>query len=246
MPGTLPAFLVVLLPGLGWHGLAPIIADVPASLTETLVPLALCGALYVAIRASVQIHLSRTLAAITTVQIALVWWHVGVTGAALPETGWYLSVVTLASSGLLLAAHLLDVRYGSMSLGRLQGLARPMPRFATLVGLLLMATMGLPVFGVFAGFLGMVSTVPSLAAKSVMVVLLIWLAVSLLMVSLLQRLLFREVPPNLIHRDLSPSEMVALALIVGLLAVAGMVPPDFLQYDQGPASAVAGHQEVSP
>ncbi len=238
LPGTLPAFLVVLLPGLGWHGLAPIMADLPASLIETLVPLALCGSLYVAIRASVQIHLSRMLASITTILIALVWWHVGVAGTASLETGWYLYVVTLASSGLLLAAHLLDVRYGSMSLDTLRGLARPMPRLATLVGLLLMATMGLPVFGVFAAFLGMMATAPSPAAKSLMVVLLIWLVVSLLMVLLLQRLLFREAPPNLIHRDLSPSEIAALVLIVGLLAVAGLVPPDFLRHEKEGSFAV--------
>lgn len=246
LPGTLPAFLVVLLPVLGWHALAQIIAEVPASALETVAPLALCGSLYVAVRASVQVHLPRTLASIATILIALVWWHAGVTGATSLEAGWFLSVATLASSGLLLAAHLLEVRYGSLSLDKLQGLARPMPRFAMLVGLLFMATMGLPVFGVFAGFLGLMATTTSPGAISMMAVLLIWLAVSLLMVSLLQRLLFREVPPNLVHRDLSPSEMVALVLIVGLLTAAGMVPPDFLRSDRGPASSVAGDQEVSP
>ncbi len=246
LPGTLPAFLVVLLPALGWHALTRIIAEVPASLVEMLTPLALCGSLYVAVRASVQVHLPRTLASIATILIALVWWHAGATGGTALEAGWFLSLVTLASSGLLLASHLLEVRYGSMSLDRLQGLARPMPRFATLVGLLLMAAMGLPVFGVFAGFLGLVATAASPGVVSMMAVLLIWLAVSLLMVSLLQRLLFREVPLNLVHRDLGPSEMVALVLIIGLLAAAGMVPPDFLHYDQGAVSTVVGHRQVSP
>lgn len=246
LPGTLPAFLVVLLPVLGWYGLAPILVEVPSSLVETLVPLALCGSLYVAVRASVQVHLPRTLASIATILIALVWWHAGATRATSLEAGWFLSVATLALSGLLLAAHLLEVRYGSLSLDRLQGLARPMPRFAMLVGLLFMATMGLPVFGVFAGFLGLVATASSPGVTSVMAVLLIWLAVSLLTVSLLQRLLFREVPPNLVHRDLSPSEMVSLVLIVGLLTVAGMVPPDFLRSDRGPVPPVAAGHEVIP
>lgn len=246
LPGTLPAFLVVLLPALGWHALTEIIAEVPASLVAALGPLALCGSLYVAVRASVQVHLPRTLASIATILIALVWWHVGATGATALEAGWFLSLVTLASSGLLLASHLLEVRYGSMSLDRLQGLARPLPRFATLVGLLLMAAMGLPVFGVFAGFLGLVATAASPGVMSMLAVLLIWLAVSLLMVSLLQRLLFREVPANLIHRDLSPSEMVALVLIVGLLTAAGFVPPDVLRQDRQPASTVVGHQQVRP
>jgi len=246
LPGTLPAFLVVLLPGLGWHGLAPILAEVPAPIAGAVAPLALCGALYVALRASVQVHLSRTLASVTVVLIALIWWHVSATGKASPEAGWYLYLVTLASSGLLLAAHQLDARYGALSLDKLQGLARPMPRFATLVGLLLMAAMGLPIFGVFSGFLAMMAAAPLPLEKSMMVVLLIWLAVSVLLVALLQRLLFRQASPDLIHRDLAPSEMVALVLIIGILAVAGMVPADVLWHDQGGATVVTIQKEGRP
>src|SRR5207249_2246099 len=77
LPGTLPAFLAVVLPCLGWHGIVSLMSQVPAPLIHTVVALALVGALYEAVRASVQFHLTRMIASITTILFSLVWWHVG-------------------------------------------------------------------------------------------------------------------------------------------------------------------------
>jgi len=229
LPGTLPAFLAVVLPCLGWHGIASVIPEVPVPLLHTVIALALVGAVYEAVRASVQFHLTRMIASITTILFSLVWWHVGATGKAAPEAGWYLSTVSLAASGLLLAGHQLEARYGFLDLDKLRGLARPMPRFATLVGLLLMAAMGLPLFGIFSAFVAMMFALTPAVPQSAIIVLLIWLIASLLFMRLFQRLLYGQPKPDLVYQDLTLTELLPLVLVLGLLAFGVRVPVHLLQ-----------------
>jgi len=229
LPGTLPAFLAVVLPCLGWHGIVSLMSEVPAPLIHTVIALALVGALYEALRASVQFHLARIIVSITTILFSLVWWHVGATGKAAPEAGWYLSTVSLAASGLLLAGHQLEARYGFLDLDKLRGLARPMPQFATLAGLLLMAAMGLPLFGVFSTFMAMMIASPSPMPQSAVIVLLIWLIASLLLMRLLQRLLCGQPKPDVVYQDLTLTELLPLVLVLCLLALGVRVPVHLFQ-----------------
>src|SRR5207249_1972963 len=46
LPGTLPAFLAVVLPCLGWHSIVSLTSEVPVPLIHTVISLALVGALY--------------------------------------------------------------------------------------------------------------------------------------------------------------------------------------------------------
>ncbi|MGH7422883.1 MAG: hypothetical protein ACREJ1_04305, partial [Candidatus Methylomirabilales bacterium] len=224
LPGTLPAFLAVVLPCLGWHGIVSLMPEVPAPLIHAVIALALVGALYEAVRVSVQFHLTRMIASITTILFSLVWWHMGATGKAAPEAGWFLSTVCLAASGLLLAGHQLEARYGFLDLDKLRGLARPMPRFATLVGLLLMAAMGLPLFGVFSTFMAMMFASPSPMPQSAVIVLLFWLIASLLLMRVLQRLLCGQPKPDVVYQDLTLTELLPLVLVLCLLALGVRVP----------------------
>ncbi len=229
LPGTLPAFLAVVLPCLGWHGIVSLMSEVLAPVIHTVIALALVGALYEALRTSVQFHLTRMIASITTILFSLVWWHVGATGKAAPEAGCYLSTVSLAASGLLLAGHQLEARYGFLDLDKLRGLARPMPRLATLVGLLLMAAMGLPLFGVFSTFMAMMFASPSPMPQSAVIVLLIWLIASLLLMRLLQRLLCGQPKPDVVYQDLTLTELLPLVLVLCLLALGVRVPVHLFQ-----------------
>jgi len=229
LPGTLPAFLAVVLPCLGWHSIVSLTSEVPVPLIHTVIALALVGALYEAVRASVQFHLARIIASITTILFSLVWWYVGATGKAAPEAGWYLSTVSLAASGLLLAWHQLEARYGFLDLDKLRGLARPMPRFATLVGLLLMAAMGLPLFGVFSTFMAMMVASPSTMLQSTVIVFLIWLIASLLLMRLLQRLLCGHPKPDVVYQDSTLTELLPLVLVLFLLAPGVRAPVHLFQ-----------------
>ena len=239
LPGTLPAFLAVVLPCLGWYGIVSVMSEVPAPLMHVIVALALVGALYEAVRASVQVHLFRMIASLTTILFALAWWSVGVTGKATPEASWYLSAVGLAASGLLLAGHQLEARYGFLDLDKLRGLARPMPRFAVVVGLVLMAAMGLPLFGVFSTFLAMMGGSPLPMPLSAALVLLIWLIASLLFMRLFQRLLYGQPKPDLVYQDLTLIELLPLVLLLCLLALGVRVPVLLQPADQAHASVVA-------
>ncbi len=229
LPGTLPAFLAVVLPCLGWHGMRLLVPDVPTPVLSTVGVLALVGALYEALRGAVQFHLPRMIASITTILLSVVWWHIAVSQEAVTTAGWYLGTVSLAASGLLLAGHLLQAQYGCSDLDKLTGLARPMPRFATSTGLLLLAAMGLPLFGNFSAFLAMMFRLPSPVPPSAGVVLLIWLIASVLLMKLLQRLLCGQPRPVLVYRDVGLAELLPLMLMIGLLVLSVHVPVDEMQ-----------------
>jgi NADH-quinone oxidoreductase subunit M len=226
LPGSLPAFLAVALPALGWHALTPLAESGSLPASGIILALALVGTLYEALRVSVQFHWPRMTAGLTTILLSLAWWQIGAGGAAAPETAWYLGAVSLAASGLLLAGHQLEARYGVLDLDKLRGLAGPMPRLSLLVALLLMAAMGLPLFGVFPTFMAMMLAVSHASPFTLAAMLAIWLTASLLLMKLLQRLLFGEPKPDLPYHDLTWTEVapLVLVLVLWLLAWTAQVP----------------------
>jgi NADH-quinone oxidoreductase subunit M len=238
LSGSVPAFLAVALPLLGWNGVASVIHEVPGIVKEGMVALAIAGALFGTMRAAVQIHLKRMLASITTVLLAGVWWHLGTVGTAAPAGGWYVGAVVTAASGLLLAAHLLEARYGVLDVEKLGGLARPMPRFTVVVGLLFMAAMGLPLFGVFSAFMTMMFAASSPASLSVAIVLLIWFLSSVLLLKLLHRLFYGQPRGDLLYQDLTLTELLPFALMIGLL-VLGQFPGNLFPVGDRTTSTVA-------
>jgi NADH-quinone oxidoreductase subunit M len=239
LPGTAPALLAVALPALGWQGLVSVTPMLPPALTEVMVVVAVAGALYQAVRVWVQFHLIRMIASLTTILLSVVWWHVGTTGQPLPEAGWYGMAVTVAGSGLLLAAQQLEARYGFLDLVTLRGLARTMPRYAALTGLLLMAAMGLPFFAVFSSFVGMMARTPVAMPRSTALVLLIWLVASLLFMRLFHRLLFGQPRTDVVYDDLSVAEVLPLALVVALLLIGVRSPVPPPSSTQAPPAVVA-------
>lgn len=219
LPDALPALVAVVLPALGWHGLLTLAPAVPPGLFEAVSALALAGALYQTLRGSAQFLMARMTASITSILLAVVWWHVSTTGQGTPEGAWYLSAVTVAASGLLVADYQIQTRYGFLDLSMYQGLARLMPRFAIVVSLLLVAAMGLPLFGIASSFLAMMKASPLAMPASIGIVLLIWLFASLLTMKLLQRLLFGGPRADLLYQDLPLFDLLPLVLVLVLLAL---------------------------
>ena len=83
------------------------------------------------------------------------WWGFAVNGRLTTAGFIYVAAVALLTAGLLLAGLFLRKRYGDLELDRLHGLARPMPRFAALFSLLVMAAVGLPPFALFSAHMQM-------------------------------------------------------------------------------------------
>lgn len=236
LPGTLPAFVAIVLPCLGWYEMASLDAASFAGFVPTM---ALTGALYGTMRAVTESHAGRAVAYLTMSLLGVAWWHPAVKDGTMHAPQGYVSAVAVAMAGLLLAGYFIRVRCGHLDLNRLRGLARPMPRLGALVGLLITAAIGMPLFGVFSEFMEMMMTAASRGASGVGLVLLVWLSVSALLVRFMQGLLFGQPPiGRLLQEDVRPQEAATLILILSLLIVLN-VTVGTADPVQGPAASGA-------
>jgi NADH-quinone oxidoreductase subunit M len=231
LPGNLPAFLACLLPALGFHGLLTVLSSLPEVVRTALAMLGLGGAIYGAVKALAQSRVRAMLAYANLSFFSILWWYVAASRTVPPQAILFLGSVGLATTGLLLAWYAIRARYGDMDLRATRGLAHPMPRFAVLFMLLALAALGLPPFGVFAGFMGLllVSTLPLTGA--LIVIVLAWLAASWYVLDLLQRLLFGQHRTDLRYEDLHRTEFAALLTLVIILLVIGLAPTRVFELD---------------
>lgn len=189
--------------------------------------LSLVGMVYGSLKALTQ---SRAASVVTYGSLAffsILWWYLITTRTAAPQTVVYLSAVGLATSGLLIARYVLRARYGETDLRALTGLAEPMPRFAIALSLLAVAALGLPPFGVFSGFIGML-LLPSFALSGgLVVILIVWLCASWYFIDLAHGLLFGRQRHERHHEDLRAPELAALTIVLALLVALGVMPSRF-------------------
>ncbi|MDZ4838362.1 MAG: proton-conducting transporter membrane subunit [Candidatus Melainabacteria bacterium] len=222
LPGTFRAFLAVVLPCLGWYTILANLSVIPHPLAQTVMVLALIGAIVSTTRAIVQIDLDQTFASIGTILFSLAWLSIATTGEANHETGWYVMSVALVTSGLLLCTHHLRARYGDSVRDNLPGLAQPMPRLSFVLCTLIMAAAGFPPFAVFYMFMAMILTSSHLYVTFWAAA--IFLVSSLLLVSVMQQLLFGNRRTDLIYEDLENGDLIALVLVVSLLLAGSLLP----------------------
>jgi NADH-quinone oxidoreductase subunit L len=227
LPGYVAMCLAVLLPTVGLYGLMGLLPKMPAEFLEGVSVLALFGALYGSLKALVQFRVTRLLAYANLAFFSILWWYLAVTGTYTPQAAVYTSAVVLVTGGLFLAWHLVQARYGDLDLNRIGGLARPMPRFATLLSLLVMAAVGLPPFGLFSGYMAMLLHPSVVISWDLMVILLTWLAASWYLFRLMQRLLFGPHRSDILYEDLRPTEVASLLIVLIIVLALGIVPLDF-------------------
>jgi NADH-quinone oxidoreductase subunit M len=232
LPGNLPAFLALLLPVIGFHGLMTMLPQFSDGLADAVVILALVGMVYGSLKALSQSRAASVVAYGGLAFLSIVWWSVAATRAATPQTVVYLSAVGLATGGLLLAWYMLRARYGEIGLRALTGLAQPMPRFAISVSLLALAALGLPPFGVFSGFMGLLLGPTFIWSGWILVMMLAWLGASWYLFELVQGLLFGRQQSARRHEDLRDSELASLAIVLVLLVALGVLPSRL--FDLGP------------
>lgn len=233
LPTSVAAFAGFALPFLGFIELGSIGSALPAWMQTGLFVPALLGALYGLIKVLAGRHVGEQAAYLGVSLLAVPWWHLSVTGNAAPAA-LYVTATALALLGLRLAAGFLLTRFGHLDSDKIQGLARPMPRFATLLTLLMMAVMGLPLFGVFSGFMALLLGPSSIGAAGLAGVAVLWFLASWLMTSLLQRLLFGPPRTDVLHRDLTWPEVCSLAAVLVVLAAGAIMPADGFQIGHEP------------
>jgi NADH-quinone oxidoreductase subunit M len=231
LPGNLPAFLALVLPVLGFAMLRALLPSLSADMFRVVEGLSLAGMLYGTLKALVQSRVRLLLAYANLSFYSILWWYVAATRTAPPQATVYLSAIGLVTAGLLLAWHAVQARYGDVDLRAIRGVAYLMPRFSILVFLLALAAIGLPPFGVYAGFMGLLLTPSFPLSGALVVIIVVVLAACWYVLGLTQQLLFGAHRADLRYEDLRPAEAAALIMIVALLVALGVVPPRVLDPD---------------
>ncbi len=226
--GTLPGILAILLPAAGLFGASFVLPNLSHGVEAGIRALALFGAFYGTVKALVQVRVSLLLAYSSLSFDSILWWHLAGMGKVTLPAAVFAGTAAWVTGGLLLAWGRMRIRYGDLPLDRIGGLARPMPRLFLLMALLVMAGAGLPPFGLFSGYLGLLlspSTTPSSPVSLAPLLLLpVWFGASWYLYRLMQRLFFGPHPTDIPYEDLRPLEVVPLVVVLVVLLAFGLLP----------------------
>ena len=243
LPGNLPSFMVLLFPALGLHSLAPLAATLPDTVAGMMSFLALAGTVYGAVKALAQSRVRLLLAYSSLSFFSMLWWCVVTTRTATPRAALFVGAVGLVMCGLLLAWQMIRTRYGDdVDPQAISGLASTMPQYAVLLSLLALAAMGLPPFGVFAGFMGLLLSSTAAFSAGIIVLVSAWLSSSWYILDLVQRLLFGTRRSDLRYVDLLQTELASLVIVVLTLLALGVVPVSLFGPDRTSAPTGANSQ----
>jgi NADH-quinone oxidoreductase subunit M len=246
LPGNLPSFMVLLFPALGLHSLAPLAATLPEPVVWTMSFLALAGTVYGAIKALAQSRVRLLLAYSSLSFFSMLWWCVVTSRSAAPRAALFVGAVGLVMCGLLVAWQIIRTRYGDdVDPQAISGLASTMPQYAVLLSLLALAAMGLPPFGVFAGFMGLLLSSTAAFSAGIVVLVCAWLAASWYILALVQGLLFGAQRTDLRHADLLQTELVALIILVLTLLALGVTPISLFGPDRTTATTGPNSEPIS-
>lgn len=235
LPGSLPSFIVLLLPVLGLHRLATAMPTMPNEFVAAVSVMALASALYGAIKALAQSRV-RLLVGYGSVSFcSILWWFVVGAHGATARAAVLAGAVGLATGGLLVAWQVIRTRYGDdVDPQAIRGLAAAMPKYAVLLSLLGLAAMGIPPFGVFAGFMGLLMTAPPFSTIGLFIALAAWLAASWYIMQMVQQLLFGARRSDLRYADVRQPEFASLLIVVLTLLAIGLAPTSLYGPDQTP------------
>ena len=246
LPGSLPPFIVLLLPMLGLHGLAIAMPTMPNEFAAVVSFLALLSSLYGAIKALAQSRVRLLLGYGSVSFFSILWWFVAGAHTATPRAAVLAGAVGLVTGGLLVAWQVIRTRYGDdVDPQAVSGLAVAMPKYAVLLSLLGLAAMGIPPFGVFAGFMGLLLTTPPSSTIGLFIALTAWLAASWYIMQMVQQLLFGARRPDLRYADLRQPEFTSLLIVVLALLALGLAPTSLYVSDQPPTKTVSMERSLA-
>jgi NADH-quinone oxidoreductase subunit M len=187
--------------------------------------LSVISALYGAFKALAQSRPRSLLAFGSLSFFSIMWWFGASSQTAVSSASIFVCAVALSTSGLLIAWQAVRTRYGDdVDPTAISGLASTMPRYAVLISLIGLAAMGLPPFGVYAGFMGLALTSPSVSLISLFAILLAWLMASWYILEVIQNLLFGRPRTDLRYRDAVSFEFAALLIVIVSILALGFVP----------------------
>ena len=216
--GPLSSFWIVVWLTLGLAELHMIQSSLT---TEGLFPLhllALGSAVYASLLCLGQQHYNQFVASATVAHVALIWGLIDV----FPDfPGWGIPfgvTVAFVMSGLCITFSFVRQRYGWQIFGKLPGLASPMPRFGTVMILLVSFAMLLPLFPTFSGLIPMTTVVTQDRGFTMMLItfVVVWLVGGWYFSQMLHQTAFGAARANIPYTDLRIPEIVAVsALLLG-------------------------------
>jgi NADH-quinone oxidoreductase subunit L len=228
-PKYLSPALAFLLPAIGVYGLANFSSHLPVAFPGAVKWLALFGALYGSLKALAQVRVPELLAYAGLALFSVFWCGIAASPTLATVHFVFAGAVALLSAGLLLAWQFLRKRYGDLDLGRFHGLAHPMPRFATLYSLLIMAAVGLPPYAIFSAQAKLFLQ-PTLAISwGLAIIPVCWFLTSWYLMRMMQRLLFGRHQNEMRYTDLRAGETAWLVLLIALLVGLGAMPTSWLE-----------------
>jgi len=215
---TLPSFWIVVWLSVGLSELNTLYSSLSSEMLFNLSLLALISAIYASLASLGQKFNRLFVASATVAHVALVWGLLKVF-PSFPIWGIPFGVtLAFVMGGISLAFSFVRQRYGWKTLGKLPGLASPMPRFGVVLVLLVSFALFLPLFPTFSGLVLM----PTLVINDVEIVLLsflylvIWLGGGWYFLQMLHQTAFGEARSDVPYLDLRLTEFVAIsALLVG-------------------------------
>jgi hypothetical protein len=214
--GALSSFWIVVWLTIGLAELHMLHSSLTVELLFTLHVLALISAVYASLLCLVQQQYNQFIASATVAHVALIW---GLLDVAPSFPRWVISfgiALAFVMSGLGITFSFVRQRYGWQIFGKLPGLASPMPRFGTVMILLVSFTMFLPLIPTFSGLLSIPTVVTQDRGIVMMLVtfLVVWLGGGWYFSQMLHQTAFGQARADVPYTDLRIAEMVAVSALL--------------------------------
>ena len=228
-PAAFATLLTIALPVIGAFGLADVAKDLPNEIRQFINLLAIAGVVYGSVKALAQVRIPELLAYASLAFFSVFWWHVTATGRFTVAAFVYVITVALLTAGMLRAWQLLRKRYGDLTIDRMHGLARPMPRFATMFALCVIAALSLPPITLIASHKEFAPMTAPAFPLALGVVLLSWFFASWYLFRMMQKLLFGTKHATIAYQDLRTGDIAFFVILLAILAMLSATPPVWLE-----------------
>lgn len=214
--GTLSSFWIVVWLAIGLAELNMIYSSFSTKTLFIISLLSIVSAFYSSLAALGQKQSNLFVAAATVTYVSLAW---GLLIIFPSFSNWGIAfgmAVAFVLGGLSLAFSIVQQRYGWQTIGKLPGLASPMPLFGTLMVLLVSFTLFLPMVPTFSG-LTVPLTADALDVKFITTFLLffaVWLGGGWFLLQMLHQTAFGEARKDVPYTDLRAPEIIAVTVLI--------------------------------
>ena len=214
--GTLSSFWIVVWLTIGLAELNKIYPSLSAETLFAISLLSLFSAFYSSLAALGQKQSNLFIATATVAHVSLVWGLLNIF-PDFPKWGIAFGIaVAFVLGGICLAFSFVRRRYGWQTIGKLPGLATPMPRFGTVMVFLVSFALFLPMVPTFSG-LTVMPTVDVLDVKFIKIFLMflaVWLGGGWFFLQMLHQTAFGAARTGVPYTDLRITEIVAVSVLL--------------------------------